>query len=248
MAGKTETYHIAKNAADERVTLSLSVPLLQADNLSLITWGSSFILSGILYRLRESVPVVASDGPVSILELGAGTGLVGLSAAVVWGADVILTDLEPIIPGLVANATLNAEAIAAHGGRVLCGTLDWNQPEQLLIHSDDSNDTRGIVNDSEHNKASVVMAADTMYWEEHPRLISQTIFAWLKRNKDARAVVCYSLRIAYLEVAQEFYERMEHGGMELVAEGREEMQNDDWDDEKLYEWNVWRWKESEWRS
>lgn len=243
MAAK-EIYDIVKDGAtNERVPLSLSVPALQADNLSLITWGSSYILSNILHRLRDAVPVVTSDGPVSVLELGAGTGLVGLSAAVLWKTGVILTDLEPIIPGLVANVALNIEALEAHGGRGTCGTLDWNAPRSIFLYSDGTT-AREITNDSETDKASVILAADTMYWEEHPRLISNTIFAWLKRNKEARAVVCYSLRVAYLEVAQEFYDRMEQGGMEVVVEGREEMANDSFDDEKLYEWSVWKWKET----
>ncbi|EJD38330.1 hypothetical protein AURDEDRAFT_187738 [Auricularia subglabra TFB-10046 SS5] len=241
MAVKTETYNIVQDATSgERVTVQLSVPLLKADNLGLATWGSSYVLSNLLHRLNP--PNLGSTGPVTVLELGAGTGLVGLSAAALWKTDVVLTDLAPILPGLAANIALNRALLDANAARVSCGMLDWNTPERLLWATDlPGTIAKGIRND-EANKASVILAADTMYWEHHPRLISQSIFAWLKKSPDARAVVCYSMRTAYLECMQEFYERMENGGMELVLEGREELPNDEWDDEKLYEWNVWRWK------
>lgn len=241
MTAKTETYDIVKDpSSNERVTVQLSVPLLKADNLSLATWGSSYVLSNLLHRLKP--PNLRSDGPVAVLELGAGTGLVGLSAAALWKTDVVLTDLAPILPGLAANIALNHALLDSNNARVSCGTLDWNTPERLLFTADPPGaDAREIQND-EANKASVILAADTMYWEHHPRLISQSIFAWLQRSPDSRAIICYSMRTAYLEYMQEFYERMESGGMELVVEGREELPNDAWDDEKLYEWNVWRWR------
>ncbi|KAH7102448.1 hypothetical protein BKA62DRAFT_742951 [Auriculariales sp. MPI-PUGE-AT-0066] len=202
--------HLITTTGGDKIRISLSVPLLRADNLGLITWGGAYVLANILHRLP--IPDPPTDGLLPVLELGAGTGLVGITAAILWKTRVVLTDLEPIVPDLFLE----------RGGSALSGTLDWNEPRRLLIvgGADTAND--------ELNKASVILCADTMYTEEHPGLISQTIFAQLKRRPTSRAVACYPMRVAYLDAMREFYERMEEGGMILVEEGREELLDERW--------------------
>ncbi|ESK89572.1 glucose-inducible sam-dependent methyltransferase [Moniliophthora roreri MCA 2997] len=228
-ADQHRTYAIKKSfIPEETFSVYLSVPRIHAENLYLQTWGSSFILANLLHQF----PLPSTT---RVLELGAGTGLVGISAAAIWPrTHVILTDLPTIVPGLVANIRLNEEV---HGRRVTCGTLDWNNPHELALSSSE------ILN-SEHEatKPTLILAADTMYTEDHPKLLSQTIFAWLKKDREARAVVCYPMRVAYLNAMREFWEILEAEGMEVVNEGREEIEGDEWDDERLHEWSVWRWK------
>lgn len=47
--------------------------------------------------------------PPSALELGSGTGLAGLAAAIATGLPTTLTDLKEVLPALQRNAQLNAE-------------------------------------------------------------------------------------------------------------------------------------------
>jgi len=248
MTTKQETYQITASSTPgaTKIPIALSVPPLRADNLGLITWGGAFILANILHRLP--IHDVPSDTPVPVLELGAGTGLVGITAAALWKTHVVLTDLEPIVPGLVANIALNREMLTQYGGRVSSGTLDWNSPTRLILEQEVAaalGVAELIVGErgDDRNKATIILCADTMYSEEHPELISQTIFAQLQRDPNARAVLCYPMRVAYLDAMREFYERMEQGGMVLVEEGREELPDDSWDDERQTEWNVWTWKD-----
>ena len=111
-----------------------------------------------------------------MLELVAGTGLVGLTAAITWNVPVVLTDLEPIVPSLAHNIALNQGLFSDTAGvaraHLSCGSLDWRDPSSLSIYSIGAKHA-----DSERipRKATVILAADTVYSEEHPELLSKTI-------------------------------------------------------------------------
>lgn len=228
----------------ENVSLVISEASCEAEGLHLVTWSSAFLLSKELYKLQIDRTQLKEPGTgYSILELGAGTGLTGIAAAAVWGASALLTDLPTIVPGVQVNADLNKDAVTANGGKLGCGTLDWNSPDSIYIHtpSEEGQPTPIEVNDE--TAFPVIVTADTMYTEDHPRLVSQTILKCLRRTKHARAVVMYAMRIAYIDHIREFWELMEDGGLVAVQEGRAEIDLKDWDDEKLHEWCVWKWKD-----
>ncbi|MCJ1329233.1 hypothetical protein MMC10_005912 [Thelotrema lepadinum] len=248
MSTAARIYEISRSA-EEKFDVRLSAPALKAEGLHLQTWGSSYVLANLLHRLTLS-PETHENGHSSsfdILELGAGTGLVGLSAAVVWASRVVLTDLSPILPGIAANVNSNQKLLMEHRAQASCGSLDWKNPSNLAIYSSDVLSGQVILAPDDENKPSIILAADTMYTEEHPMLLSRTIFTWLRRGSKSRAIVCYPMRMAYLDDMQNFWTLMEKGGMEVVEEGREELDEDSegdrWDDERLHEWSVWRWKE-----
>ncbi|KAI9157881.1 UDP-N-acetylglucosamine transporter [Paramyrothecium foliicola] len=178
---------------------------------------------------------------ISVIELGAGTGLTGLSAAAIWSTNSLLTDLPGIVPGLEENARLNSEAIKRMGGSVSCGTLDWNMPETCHIH--DNGRISRTLSIKEVNGFPLVLAADTMYTEDHPQLLSQTVSKCLRNSVDARAIICYPMRIAYLDHIREFWELMDEQGLAPEQEGREEIDMEGWDDERLHEWSIWKWKD-----
>ncbi|KDO25906.1 hypothetical protein SPRG_08847 [Saprolegnia parasitica CBS 223.65] len=61
----------------------------------------------------------------SVLELGSGTGLVGLALACMGPASVVLTDLESHVAALQANVERNS-ARFSDGTLVSVAALDWN--------------------------------------------------------------------------------------------------------------------------
>lgn len=219
---------------------------LAADNLTLATWGSSQILADVLHTLRIPPAQSSSDSTtIPVLELGAGTGLVGLTAAAVWQTESILTDLAPILPGISANVALNEELLRDHGGSARCGMLDWSVPEELKIWSTESPrasaTTSRKVFRASVNKARVILAADTVYSEEHPELLTRTIGSWLEPGRESRLVICYPLRIGYIDHIRDLWERFEDLGLEAIQEGREQI-DASWDEDVPYEWSVWSWK------
>ncbi|KAL7665659.1 Protein-lysine N-methyltransferase EFM2 [[Candida] zeylanoides] len=140
--------------------LLLQEPSLTSDNLGLKTWGSSLVLSQRLVRgLRLHDP---------ILELGAGTGLVGIVLARL-GHDVTLTDLAPIVPNLAHNVALNNVAAAVE-------ELDWSNPPAC------------------HRTYNTIVLSDPIYSSQHPHWVACMCHRYLSANPGASVLVQIPLR------------------------------------------------------
>ncbi|EMC98511.1 hypothetical protein BAUCODRAFT_32563 [Baudoinia panamericana UAMH 10762] len=243
---KRLSFNVKLNTTGDTITIHISDPSnLQADNLALATWGSSEVLANTLHRLPT--PDFAGTGAIaglgSVLELGAGTGLVGLSAAAIWRVWVTLTDLEPILPNIKANIELNRAVIRGYGGSAACGMLDWARPDLLtfFVPEHESQLTADASGEWKPWKFRVVLAADTVYSEEHPELLTKAVTARLERSPKARFIMCYPLRIGYLDHIRDLWERLELAGLGCMQEGRESL-HEEWDEDTPYEWCVWRWR------
>lgn len=229
------SFHISSSPTSS-IPIHISDPGdLQADNLPLETWGSAEILANQLHTFSDidfSHPEAAHVVPV--LELGAGTGIAGLSAAAVWHTTAVLTDLPPILPGIETNVMLNEDLLALHSGRALSGSLDWSDPSALKLTHEQP---------VPWCKARILLAADTVYSEDHPALLVNAIAAWLAPGRDSRFIACYPLRVGYLEHIRDLWEKLEAQGLECVREGRE-VAPPEWDEETPYEWCSWAWQKS----
>ncbi|KAH7520040.1 hypothetical protein FEM48_Zijuj08G0101500 [Ziziphus jujuba var. spinosa] len=71
--------------------------------------------------------------PLNILELGSGTGLVGIVAALTLGAKVTVTDLPHVIPNLQFNADANASVLTTNGGVVHASPLRWGEADDVEL-------------------------------------------------------------------------------------------------------------------
>lgn len=258
MALKKSIFKVPRTQ-DEDVPIAIVDTPCSAENLVLTTWSSAGILSKLLHKLDIDRPQLRQEDPdrYSILELGAGTGLSGLTAAAVWGTTALLTDLPTILPGIQANVDLNVDTLRALGASAASGTLDWRTPDTVHLYSSSPGESSGgssmdpgagtgagrTIRVDEVDGFPIVLAADTMYTEEHPQLLSQAILACLRRSPTSRAIVVYAMRVAYIDYMREFWELMEEGGLVAEQEGREEIDLREWDDEKLHEWSVWKWKD-----
>jgi len=63
--------------------------------------------------------------PLSVLELGSGTGAAGLALAAALPARAVLSDLPDALPNLRHNAELNAALLASAGGAASVVPLRW---------------------------------------------------------------------------------------------------------------------------
>ncbi|EGC44090.1 conserved hypothetical protein [Histoplasma capsulatum var. duboisii H88] len=222
--------------------LTLHEPSLTSDNLGMKTWVSSYLLAKRLHSFL-TVPhsIVPSrskiDRRLRALELGSGTGLVGLSFAVLWGsaASIRLTDLDSIVPNLAHNVEINQELLRKTGASVSTGVLNWSLETDARPEPDGD------------KRCDVILAADPLYSPDHPQWLVQTIQRWLYPDAGSRVVVEMPLRDAYLPQVEEFRYRMEEAGLVVLMEG-EEIGFDDWEgsDGTALEvrcwWAIWGWR------
>ncbi|KAK4963111.1 Protein-lysine N-methyltransferase rrg1 [Elasticomyces elasticus] len=231
--------------AEEMFEITLHEPAMTADSMGLKTWASSYLLAKRLSIWRETLPRMAKEA--RILELGAGTGLVGLAAAVILQRTVVLTDLPEILPNLQRNVRDNAAVLATHGAEVETAVLDWSQPERL------SPDRKLQVEVYPPHTFPLILAADAVYSSSHPALLVQAIGYHLCRGGDVRVVVEIPIREGFAPEREEFRSRMEGLGLKVFGEG-EEVGYDDWgggdedgngDEDGAGEvscwWSVWGW-------
>jgi hypothetical protein len=111
------------------ISLVIHEPPLTGDNLGLKTWASSYMLAKRLESIRINHKLNENDEQLfALMELGSGTGLVGLAAAAIWKCSVLLTDLPEIIPNLKRNVEYNRKMIVKRGGYAAVQALDWDNP------------------------------------------------------------------------------------------------------------------------
>ncbi|KAG5535880.1 hypothetical protein RHGRI_023601 [Rhododendron griersonianum] len=111
---------------------------LPSQGLSFQLWPAATSLFSLLdlHRSHPSTsplsPSLSSPSPrLRILELGSGTGLVGITAALTLSADVTVTDLPHVLPNLEFNARANSDVLARHGGSVEVAALCWGEVDQM---------------------------------------------------------------------------------------------------------------------
>lgn len=207
MPSMTRTFEVAVSSS-KSVSLHLHEPSMTEDNLGLKTWTSSVLLASRLRSLSKFLP-----SQPRVLELGSGTGLVGIAAACVWAADVTLTDLPEILPNLTSNINRNRATSESCGGQMAVQPLDWGTT------TPPSNEAR----------YSVIVAADPLYSADHPRLLTQAVARWLQPGPDARLIIELPLRQGYHSERQELCDRISAMGLALSESGYESGP-EDWQD------------------
>jgi len=128
------------------VSVVLDEPGMTEDLLGQLTWGSSLVLAR---RLVREPALVANK---TVLELGAGTGLVGIAAKQVGAQVVHVTDLPEIVPNLARN-------VEANGGQCAAYALDWAAP----------------VLPPDHPVFDVCLISDPVYSREHPAMLLRAV-------------------------------------------------------------------------
>lgn len=247
MGSMSRTFQIP--TATNPFELSIHEPAMTGDELGLKTWAASYLLAKRLHKFHLTPS--EDTRKLRVLELGSGTGLVGLAMAGL-GAHVHLTDMSSICPNLARNVRANYHTISQNNGSARTATLDWSCPA-LYEPFDDHVTPYGASNVPE--KFPLILAADSLYAPDHPRMLANSIAQWLSREDEAKVIVEFPYRDAYLPQIKDFRQRMSDIGLEIVDQG-EENGFDDWQSSTNYGadededdavivtcwWSCWAWK------
>ncbi|WCJ24907.1 Protein N-lysine methyltransferase METTL21A [Euphorbia peplus] len=137
----TMLHHTAPNQNHYIASINSTILIRQlpSQGLSFQLWPAATTLVTLLDLHRSSPassplsPVInalslsCTTAPLRILELGSGTGLVGIAAAMTLGANVTVTDLPHVISNLKFNVDANVEAVGVGGGSVDVAALRWGK-------------------------------------------------------------------------------------------------------------------------
>ncbi|KAI0199782.1 putative methyltransferase-domain-containing protein [Astrocystis sublimbata] len=213
---------------DREVPFELQVrePPITGDSLGHKTWGSSYLLAQLLDGFKSgplSHLLTRKDlrESLSVLELGSGTGLLGIAAAAMWQVEVVLSDLPDIMPNLQHNLEHNQAVVERLGGKLSSGTLVWG--------SRSGNDAKF----ARANQFDIILAADGIYDDNHPELLSSAIQENLLNSPESRAVVMVPLRDDFTKtLIEDFQSIMKSGNLPLIMlEDHYLVGQDDWGDD-----------------
>lgn len=166
----------------------LMEPSLTSDNLGLKTWGSSLILSN---RLAKKPDYIVGE----VLELGSGTGLVGMVSAIL-GNKTTLTDLNEITPNLQYNLDLNKIESEV-------SELDWCDPTSFVERFGDV-------------AFNTILISDPIYSPQHPYWVVNMINKFVK--EDGRILIQLPLRPSFEKERSVLWGLFEKHGYEKLEE------------------------------
>ncbi|AET40255.1 S-adenosylmethionine-dependent methyltransferase Ecym_5513 [Eremothecium cymbalariae DBVPG len=180
--------------------IELHEPALTNDNLGLKTWGGSLVLSHRVHRIPACEKV---------LELGAGTGLVGISYAIAHQAStpqIILTDLPDIVPNLRSNIKLN------NLKNVHAAELDWTDHSTFIAqHGGD--------------KFDMILVSDPIYSPQHPIWLTNTIARFL--SPQGRVYIELPIRTRYANERQHLWDLLASKELQILKRENDEG-TDEW--------------------
>ncbi|KAF8269714.1 putative methyltransferase-domain-containing protein [Lactarius quietus] len=138
-------------------TINLSLAVDATPGCGGVAWPAGEVLARYISRRGKALQ------GLNVLELGSGTGLVGLVAGY-FGARVYITDQPPLIPIMERNIALNGLESS-----VTAAELDWSKPLPEHLPRPD-----------------VILAADCVYFEPAFPLLVATLVALKRRKADKR--------------------------------------------------------------
>ena len=168
----TRDFSFATPLSMEPVKISLNdAPLSGTDHtdVGLQSWGASIVFSGLLCASPSSYGIDELPNNASVIELGAGTGLISLALAKMApllpsrGIEIVATDYHPaVLQNMEFNVSMNFDGNAC-GPRAML--LDWSMPPSEL-----------------QSTADMLFAADVVYAPEHARWLRDCAAHLLKSD------------------------------------------------------------------
>lgn len=183
-----------KDPDREPLKLTIHEPTLVNDALGLKTWSTSFMVA---QKLQE---ILAGHlrKDINAIELGAGTGLLGISVSRLFDINMTLTDY---LPEVLSNLRRN---VAENNAKCTVELLDWaNLAASEVIKNKTFFD--------------LVILSDCNYTEEQPLLVTRALTAI---SHAGSLVLCaYPERSGNADLVEEFHSRLRGLGIIVLSQG-----------------------------
>ncbi|KAL5494580.1 hypothetical protein ACEPAI_41 [Sanghuangporus weigelae] len=191
----SRSYAFGPTPRGERVSLTLTDTPFENGDYSSVgaqTWGGACVMADMIFESPEQFDLPApgagenidAEHAFRILELGAGTGLVGLAIIKLMElrnirADVVLTDFYPsVLANLRSNVAVNSPSSSGDRLRVFVPFLDWS------TYASKSS------SESEHlGSFDLIVGADIVYESEHAMWIKSCLEKLLRTNAHFHLVI-----------------------------------------------------------
>ncbi|KAL3154376.1 hypothetical protein ABBQ32_013853 [Trebouxia sp. C0010 RCD-2024] len=184
----------------QQLTSNIGVPGLQIEELQDAEGGPGHVIweAGIvLSRYLVNHPVLVKGKRV--LELGCGTGIVGITAACM-GAMAVLTDTAAVVQHAQQNVERNASLIKAKEGSAQCATLVWEMSCSSSVL---------------HKPYDVVIGADLIYAAKDIGPLAETLATLQQHSSDVIIYLAHKER--NLGISQELIAQLSSKGIVMQA-------------------------------
>ncbi|CAH3130539.1 unnamed protein product [Porites lobata] len=148
---------------------TLRIQQAEVGDESCVVWDAALVLA----KYIQTDHFCSTDGLVNrrVIELGAGTGVVGLIAAA-SGAHVCCTDLPTVVPLIESNRQINQHLIT---GSFTANSLEWGQDVSTFQPTPD-----------------IILVADCIYYEES--LFPLVVTLCDLSDANTTVLICYEER------------------------------------------------------
>ena len=170
-------------------TKTLQVDQQYEGDTGVVVWDAAIVLTKYLETISEKLK------GSKIVELGAGTGAVGLSAAVLGAASVILTDQEELVEFLNHNIDLNKDILGQEND-VVAMPLKWGDNDQI----------KSALKRIEAVK--YILVSDCVFYQESVEDLVETLY--VLADDATEVILTYEERDSQikLDVMKLFFEKM----------------------------------------
>ncbi|XP_051203088.1 uncharacterized protein [Lolium perenne] len=187
------------------------------NSVGLQVWKAAMLLTD--FVLHKSFTSSEFDG-VTAMEIGAGTGLVGLVQARV-ASKVFITDRgTDILDNCLANVRLNSSTLKFDEAKIHIRELDWKTSWPPPVGTRDASDPSSIYLWSaseieEAEKATLLLAADVIYSDGLTDLFFDTVRQLMSRG--VKKILLCMMQVLYLTLEKRYNFSLDD--LDVVANG-----------------------------